>query len=764
MGCIQSSIATVYSIYSKFCNETTLHGLKHTVAENFNELSRFLWFVLTVCAFTGAGYCALNQLGRYNSEPVVVSLQRDYRGWTTAFPALTACLLERVEQDKARAAIFRIWNITEEEDPEKYQYYYEFVELVAEISFRGNIQNFWKYQGDDSVDNIDLTALAREVHPPFELQVETSQRNLEVRWVQVMTEEGLCQTFNSAYAQYQVTDDHAWQEEPLMTCHYHSENCYVKINSMSNAMRYFIHSPYEISTAISNPTGEIYPGDELSTDFKVVEIEAASRIKGLSPAQRRCHYPDEWLAKSIKAYSFSLCQMQCRTHMAVMFCGCRPYFHIKGDGDICDARGMACIGRNVEILVNLPKNLAKCSCMPQCDELNYYSHTKKVNVRNLTTYRTTRTMFVTTFSLACNSVYYVTSFLYGFIWILHIVLPFVIDIGIFGVIVYHWTRLRKPNHNNVIHIFGPEPGSKESELHPQKTVRCIAHRGAGLDAPENTLQAFKYCVENECGFVELDVRLSRDGQLVLLHDQGLERLSGTDVANIRTVDWETIKNIDVGATHPNRLQFKEVRLCLLDDAIEYLLSKEVRMIIDVKGESQQMVNEILTVFASRPVLYKYAVVTTFNPFILYQIRRRDPKIVGAISYRPYCFSAQNYDAENGPTNPRFGDRLPLQMAARGADVAHALLWRWSARWCAASAVLVHKDIVSPSEVSYWRSLGVRCAGWCVNRPLEKLYWRGVLRAPYLANTLIGEPEVEQKKYTKNGERNESERILSTGEK
>ncbi|KAJ8703744.1 hypothetical protein PYW07_013038 [Mythimna separata] len=53
-----------------------------------------------------------------------------------------------------------------------------------------------------------------------------------------------------------------------------------------------------------------------------------------------------------------------------------------------------------------------------------------------------------------------------------------------------------------------------------------------------------------------------------------------------------------------------------------------------------------------------------------------------------------------------------------------------------------------SEVHYWRHLGVRCAGWCVNRPLEKLYWRGVLKAPYLANTLLGEPDMENKSSEK----------------
>ncbi|XP_075989351.1 glycerophosphodiester phosphodiesterase 1 isoform X2 [Anticarsia gemmatalis] len=321
------------------------------------------------------------------------------------------------------------------------------------------------------------------------------------------------------------------------------------------------------------------------------------------------------------------------------------------------------------------------------------------------------------------------------------ILPYGLDVGLLGVTTYFMSKLKKPDPLNVISIFGPEPGTKESQDHPEKVVRCIAHRGAGLDAPENTLEAFKYCVSRDCNMVELDVRSSKDGMLVLLHDQGLQRLTGSSISNVHVMDWDKIKNIDVGSTHPNRKQYKEVYLCLLDEALDYLLENKVRVIIDVKGEDKQIISGILNTFASRPALYEYAAVTCFNPFVLYQIRKRDPQIVGALSYRPYCFSAQDYDAENGPTNPRFGNNLAIQSVLRGADMLHSLLWRWTARWCNVSAVLLHKDIVAPSEVQFWRSLGIRCAGWCVNRPLEKLYWRGVLKAPYLANTLLGEPEV-----------------------
>lgn len=60
------------------------------------------------------------------------------------------------------------------------------------------------------------------------------------------------------------------------------------------------------------------------------------------------------------------------------------------------------------------------------------------------------------------------------------------------------------------------------------------------------------CVERDCNFVELDVRSSADGQLVLLHDQGLQRLAASSISDIHSVEWEKIKDIDIGANHPNR--------------------------------------------------------------------------------------------------------------------------------------------------------------------------------------------------------------------
>ena len=59
---------------------------------------------------------------------------------------------------------------------------------------------------------------------------------------------------------------------------------------------------------------------------------------------------------------------------------------------------------------------------------------------------------------------------------------------------------------------------------------CIAHRGGQAEAPENTIKAFKYSVEEcRCEMIELDVWVTKDRKLVVVHDDDLSRVCGRDM-------------------------------------------------------------------------------------------------------------------------------------------------------------------------------------------------------------------------------------------
>ncbi len=92
----------------------------------------------------------------------------------------------------------------------------------------------------------------------------------------------------------------------------------------------------------------------------------------------------------------------------------------------------------------------------------------------------------------------------------------------------------------------------------------IAHRGESADAPENTLAAFNLAWARKVPAIELDVHLSKDDRLVVIHDKDTER-TGNVKKVIRESTWDELKDIDVGAWKDPK--FKGETLCLLEDAL-----------------------------------------------------------------------------------------------------------------------------------------------------------------------------------------------------
>ncbi|MFN7132645.1 MAG: glycerophosphodiester phosphodiesterase, partial [Myxococcales bacterium] len=74
----------------------------------------------------------------------------------------------------------------------------------------------------------------------------------------------------------------------------------------------------------------------------------------------------------------------------------------------------------------------------------------------------------------------------------------------------------------------------------------VAHRGGGLLRPENTLEAFAHALELGADVLELDVRLSKDGQVVVIHDGLLDRTTdGSGPVEARTLG--ELRALDAGA-------------------------------------------------------------------------------------------------------------------------------------------------------------------------------------------------------------------------
>ncbi|HEY5402272.1 MAG TPA: glycerophosphodiester phosphodiesterase family protein, partial [Pyrinomonadaceae bacterium] len=74
----------------------------------------------------------------------------------------------------------------------------------------------------------------------------------------------------------------------------------------------------------------------------------------------------------------------------------------------------------------------------------------------------------------------------------------------------------------------------------------IGHRGASAVTPENTLGAFRKAIEVGADGIEFDVRLTRDGMPVVIHDDNLRRTGGRPDL-IRSVSLADLTQVDVGS-------------------------------------------------------------------------------------------------------------------------------------------------------------------------------------------------------------------------
>jgi glycerophosphoryl diester phosphodiesterase len=114
----------------------------------------------------------------------------------------------------------------------------------------------------------------------------------------------------------------------------------------------------------------------------------------------------------------------------------------------------------------------------------------------------------------------------------------------------------------------------------------VAHRGASAELPENTMEAFRRAVELGADAIELDVHLTADGQLAIIHDETLERTTdGSGPVRERTMSQ--LRGLDAGAqfagedgSFPHR--GKGMRIPTLPEVLDWL-PEETGLVVELKA-------------------------------------------------------------------------------------------------------------------------------------------------------------------------------------
>ena len=215
---------------------------------------------------------------------------------------------------------------------------------------------------------------------------------------------------------------------------------------------------------------------------------------------------------------------------------------------------------------------------------------------------------------------------------------------------------------------------------PGKRPLVLGHRGARESAPENSLRAFELALAEGADGVELDVRLDRNGRVIVLHDAELSRVSkGTETRPAEALGAAELGAVDLGGGE---------RVPLLVDVLRLFRERGARVNVELKRDVR------------RPAALLSGVEDAVRA------SEAPPELVIFSSFRPGFVAAL---ARRLPAFPR-----AWLVHARQRIIRSAPLFRW----LGSDGVHPEWSLVTEHSLARWKRGGAVVNAWTVNDPNE----------------------------------------------
>ncbi len=146
----------------------------------------------------------------------------------------------------------------------------------------------------------------------------------------------------------------------------------------------------------------------------------------------------------------------------------------------------------------------------------------------------------------------------------------------------------------VVLTFNSNPFERVAIFHD---TQITAHRGASKEAPENTLAAFQQAIDDMADYIELDVQMTSDGYIVVMHDASAYRTTGV-AKNITDMTYEEVKKLDAGYWFSEKYRgeqvpsFEEVLKLVKANTVSVKLNVEIKSTPDSDIVAKKVVDLI----------------------------------------------------------------------------------------------------------------------------------------------------------------------------
>lgn len=217
---------------------------------------------------------------------------------------------------------------------------------------------------------------------------------------------------------------------------------------------------------------------------------------------------------------------------------------------------------------------------------------------------------------------------------------------------------------------------------PQK-VTNVAHRGASGYAPEHTITSYKLGDKMDGDYIEIDLQMTKDGQLIAMHDETLDRTTnGTGFVKDYTL--REIKKLDAGSwfneKYPEyaREEYVGLQVPTLEEVFKKL-GKHKKYYIETKSPDVYpgMEEELVRLINKYKINKKTLLLQSFSPDSLLKLHSLDPKLklVQLISYKSKATITdeeidyvKTYAVGIGPNHTYLNEAYVQKVVQNGLDI------------------------------------------------------------------------------------------------
>lgn len=242
----------------------------------------------------------------------------------------------------------------------------------------------------------------------------------------------------------------------------------------------------------------------------------------------------------------------------------------------------------------------------------------------------------------------------------------------------------------------------------RRDVEIVAHRGASYDAPENTLASVNLAWKQQTDAVEVDVYLSADEQIVVVHDKTLKRYGGPDQP-IASMTYAELRKHEVGSWKDPK--WKGEPIPLLSEVLK-TIPEDRRLFIEIKC-GVEIVPHLAKSLAAADLPPERTAIICFSSDVIAEASKQLPDI------KRYWLASLKKDKLTGKINPTAEELIATakQIDSDGLDLGGILDEideKYVARLEAESLPLYVWTINSPEDAARLSQLGVK--GITTDRP------------------------------------------------